>query len=80
MLKLITSEHCPPCRTLKYILKKHKIKFEEIPLDSDEARNLIKDQNMMAVPILLKDDKPIMIGLPMLSEKEIVNMIKGSLE
>ncbi len=76
MLKLITSEDCPPCRTLKYILKKHKIMFEEIPLESDEAKKLLGENKFMAVPILMKNGKPILVGLPVLSEKEIVNMIR----
>ena len=75
MLKIITSKYCPPCKVLKMILEKNNIEYEEIPIDSKEGLKIAEKVGVTAVPIVIKDDKPIMIGVPA-SEQEVLRRIR----
>jgi len=70
MLKLFTSEHCPPCKVMKEWLKLKGIEFEEINIDTEEGMREAEKYEIQAVPTLVKDDKIILVGLPISDKNE----------
>lgn len=61
MVKLFTSEDCPPCKLEKIFLEKKGIEYEEIDLDTKRGQKYAKKYDISAVPALKKGDK-ILVG------------------
>jgi len=68
MLKLFTSEHCPPCRVMKELLKQKGIAFEEVSIDTEDGLEEAEKLGIQAVPTLVKDGKIVLVGLPVKGE------------
>jgi len=62
MLRIYSSKYCIPCLMLEEFLKKHKIDFERIDVDENKIE-------VDEVPIIEKDGKVVMVGLPLNKEK-----------
>jgi len=65
---LLVSKDCPYCPLAediwKELQKEYKFEFEEVDVNSEKGRELVKRYSIMAVPTTLVDDKIAFIGIP----------------
>lgn len=55
-MKLFTRTVCPKCVLVKTMMSEAKVDFDVVNIDNDEdARNELKEQGFMSVPVLFKD-------------------------
>lgn len=57
MIKLVTTNKCPTCKTLKQFLDKRGIKFEEVTEGSEEFERLKSIHEFSSAPVLINDDR-----------------------
>ncbi len=74
MFKLFSSNKCSPCKKLKEILERKKIKYEEINIDTEEGWKEAKRYGVKAVPTLIKGNWAL-VGLPQ-KEEELDEILK----
>lgn len=59
----IYSRTCGPCKVLENNLRKSKIKYDNINIDSEEGEKLIEKYSIKSIPtLLLIDDNDILIS------------------
>lgn len=57
MIKLVTTNKCPTCKTLKHYLAKRGIEFKEVAEGSEEFEKLKAIHEFSSVPVLIIDDR-----------------------
>jgi len=63
-VKIYSSPFCTFCIMAKNFLKKHGIEYEDINVQEDEqeARKIIELTGQTTIPVIIIDDKEILIG------------------
>lgn len=63
-VKVYSTPTCPYCIAVKAYLKENKVEFENIDVSKDSAAAdvLVKKSGQMGVPVIIIDDKTIIVG------------------
>lgn len=58
-VKMYTTSWCTYCKMAKEFFKQHNVKFEEIDVEGDEAKQqeMISKSGQMGVPVITVDDE-----------------------
>jgi len=56
---LLTMKGCGACPEAKKLLRKERIKFREVDVDSDEGEKLVEKYGISEVPIMIIDGKKV---------------------
>lgn len=73
-IKILTSETCGPCKTLKAGLKREDFEFEEIDIKTEEGLKLVEENLIRTVPALFVDEV-----FHYMDSTEMVNFLKKRL-
>jgi glutaredoxin 3 len=63
-VRVYSTPTCPYCIAAKAYLKENKVEFEDIDVSTDSAAAdvLVKKSGQMGVPVIIIDDKTVIVG------------------
>ena len=59
---LFTSKYCGACSEIKKILKKNKVKYKEISVDTEKGGKLADKNSIKLLPTMMIDGKKVPIN------------------